>query len=275
MAQCLLYSTMLFNTFRTSAAYCWEPGMNPYFGQAPRVEQVNLSTVRISWKDAVEKRWCVDHFLVKYWQTNMPTGYKLTELVTPDVNFIEVEVVPKVPYNFMAVAREDKGPVMGIDWNKSPIVKFKTSRLNHQVEVPPPSPEIDVSTRQPPPSTSTTHSPLVERGEPGVVFQGITVELLAIIVVSGFIVILIIISLVYKCLRTKSVLDSTDLDEEEDDDATGVEGGGIDAELGGVAAGRGVAIKVYSAEDDDDDDDDEDEDYSVETDKLRANSPDL
>jgi hypothetical protein len=41
-----------------------------------------------------------------------------------------VKVVPKVDYQFQAVAREDKGPIVGIDWNKSPLTDFKTSMHN-------------------------------------------------------------------------------------------------------------------------------------------------
>jgi len=223
IARCL-YSLVLFYTFRTSDAYCWEPGKNPYFTAAPRVEQVTISKVRISWQGIVAKRECADAFLVKYWQLNMPSGFELTELVKPDVNFIEVEVVPKVPYNFEAVAREDKGPVLGVDWNKSPTVSFKTSRLNREFkEVP--EPETDLSTRQPYKTSTTTLSPIVERGQAGLVFKGITVELMAIIIVSGFIVLLIGVGLVYKCLRTKSVSDSSDLDDVEDG-----AGGGADSD---------------------------------------------
>ena len=41
-----------------------------------------------------------------------------------------MKVVPKVDYQFQAVAREDKGPIVGIDWNKSPLTDFKTSMHN-------------------------------------------------------------------------------------------------------------------------------------------------
>lgn len=249
-AQCMLYALVLFYTFRTTEAYCWEPGWNPYFTEAPRVEQVTISTVRISWKDIVARRECADSFLVKYWQLNMPQGYKLTDMVKTDQNFIEVEVVPKVPYNFQAVAREDKGPVMGVDWNKAPIVSFKTSRLNREVKEEP-EPEVDLSTRQPYATSTSTLSPIAERGKAGVVFQGITVELLAIIVVGGFIVILIIIGLIYKCFRSKSV-DSSDLDDDpEDPDG---KGGGVD---------------------DGDASDKDDFDEFGETDNLKANMDDL
>ena len=49
-------------------------------------------------------------------------------LVETSENAMEVEVTPGVMYMFQAVAREDKGVIGGIDWNKSMAVEFKTSR---------------------------------------------------------------------------------------------------------------------------------------------------
>ena len=108
-------------------AYCWEPGKNPYFTGPPIVQQVDLQTVRVSWDGLVEMRECTDQFLVKYWQKTNPQKYDLTELVNPQVSSIDIKVSPKVEYQFQAVAREDKGSVIGVDWNKSDITDFKTS----------------------------------------------------------------------------------------------------------------------------------------------------
>ena len=54
-------------------------------------------------------------------------GYRLSEKVDNLVNFTDIEVTPKVPYMFQAIAREDKGAVGGVEYNKSPAVLFKTS----------------------------------------------------------------------------------------------------------------------------------------------------
>jgi len=37
-------------------------------------------------------------------------------------NYVDITVVPKVKYAFQAVAREEKGAIGGVDWNKSPQV---------------------------------------------------------------------------------------------------------------------------------------------------------
>ena len=76
-------------------------------------------------------RECTDQFLVKYWPTNDPQGYNLTKLVDPQVNSIDIKVSPRVEYQFQAIAREDKGSIIGVDWNKSDITDFKTSHFNN------------------------------------------------------------------------------------------------------------------------------------------------
>ena len=65
--------------------------------------------------------------------------------------------------------------------------------------VPPPEKDFVTS---PPEPTTTTASRLKERGEKGVVLNGaLTIELLAIIVVAGFIGIIVLVGVIYKCLR--------------------------------------------------------------------------
>lgn len=192
---------------RLTHGYCWQAGANPYFIDKPSIQQVSLSKVRISWEGIVEERECADQFLVKYWQTNMPQGFKLSDTVPTDRNHIDVEVIPKVPYQFQVVAREDKGPVLGVDYNKSELREFKTSSLNHESDYVPPKDSEVVVTPAPQPEGPTTASPLEERGQQGVVFNGsLTIELLAVIVVGSFIGLIIIVGIVYRCIRgSKSV----------------------------------------------------------------------
>ena len=54
-------------------------------------------------------------------------GYMLSDQVDSTVNFTDIEVTPKVPYMFQAIAREDKGAVGGVEYNKSPAILFQTS----------------------------------------------------------------------------------------------------------------------------------------------------
>jgi len=46
-----------------------------------------------------------------------------------------MQVTPKAEYQFQAVAREDKGTIGGVDWNKSPLTDFKTSTHNTNIVV--------------------------------------------------------------------------------------------------------------------------------------------
>ena len=55
-------------------------------------------------------------------------GYKLTEKVDNMINFTDIEVAPRVLYMFQAIAREDKGVIGGVAYNKSPPREFKTER---------------------------------------------------------------------------------------------------------------------------------------------------
>ena len=127
---CILASYVLWVCPALARGYCWQAGYNPGFSSAPSVEQVQIDTVRIVWTEIVQHRDCVDQFLVKYWQKSAPHDYVSSELVTPDVNYLDVKVVPKVPYQFQAVAREDKGIIGGCLLYTSPSPRdLSTSRM--------------------------------------------------------------------------------------------------------------------------------------------------
>lgn len=130
---------ILFAGIETILCYCWQPGKNPGFHEKPRVEQIAYDKVRVSWYDLVYEMECVDQFLVKYWMASDPRTEKLTEFL-PKTRFeTTIEVIPRVAYEFQVVAREDKGGLLGVDYNRSPVSKFQTSRLKENVDptVPP------------------------------------------------------------------------------------------------------------------------------------------
>jgi len=210
-------------------AYCWEPGKNPYFTGPPVVKQVDLQTVRVSWLGLIEMRECADQFLVKYWQKINPQDYQLTGLVNQQVNSIDIKVSPKVDYQFQAVAREDKGSVIGVDWNKSEVTDFRTSAYNTEViDKPQNSKDInqldshaedknDVN-----PSLAPTSSDVRrQEGEKGPELV-LSIELIAIIVVCCVVFLLIVVGIVYKlaCAQKSGddIEDGDDEDDEDDDD---------------------------------------------------------
>ena len=197
-------------------AYCWEPGKNPYFTGPPIVKQVDIQTVRVSWFGLVEMRECTDQFLVKYWQKIDPQGYKLTELVNPQVNSIDIKVAPKVDYEFQAVAREDKGSIAGVDWNKSPIAVFKTSAYNTEVTDKPEKIDNPVVHVQPSVDPNPQQDGVRKREEPDKV--ALSIELIAIIVVCSVVFLLIVVGVVYKLACAQKSEEDIEDDEEEDDE---------------------------------------------------------
>ena len=57
-------------------AYCKGIGSNPSFTGTPKVKQIDLSRVQVSWTGLVARIDCADQFLVKYWPTSTPNQWK-------------------------------------------------------------------------------------------------------------------------------------------------------------------------------------------------------
>jgi len=125
------------------SAYCWQAGQNPYFTAQPIVQQVDLRTVRVTWEGIVEYERCVDNYIVKYWQKSNPQGYKMTELIDKQHYTTDIIITPKVNYVFQVITREDKGALLGIDYNKSDRIEFKTSSYNSNVKPTTPKPALE------------------------------------------------------------------------------------------------------------------------------------
>ena len=82
----------------------------------------------------------------------------MTDFIDTQVFYATIKVIPRVEYTFQVIAREDKGSMLGIavgiDYNKSELTTFKTSRLPRplnsndpkldygNIQGPPPAPEI-------------------------------------------------------------------------------------------------------------------------------------
>ena len=197
-------------------SYCWQPGWNPKFIGPPKVRQIDLRTVQVSWQGLVAKIECADQFLVKYWQKNDPQNYVLSPLVPTSQFSIVLEVVPKVEYTFQAIAREDKGSVAGIEYNRSPDVDFKTSRVNAVIEPVVPDPAFETPVVSPPGDdlgkATPTNAIVLQDEDQGL---GLSVEMIAIIIVCCVVLVLIIVGIIYKMACGKKV---EELDEEDDDE---------------------------------------------------------
>jgi len=215
-----------------SHAYCWQAGWNPGFKGPPTVHQVKIDKVRVSWKDIVKNRECADQFLVKYWPRNQPMQYQTTDLVMTSDDSIDITVTPKITYQFQAVAREDKGVIGGIDWNKSPTVEFKTSTSNRDVapEYNRPAEPVRKEESGDPDYLNDISGDDDDDVEDELTFAGMSVEILVIVVIAGLLVLLIAVGVVYKlvCGRKKNLYDDEEDDDDEDDSDDDIEKKGAD-----------------------------------------------
>ena len=81
--------------------YCAGLGANPGFRGPPRVEQVTLTSVRVSWEGLVTRGDCADQFIVKSWLARNPNDYKMSDLLpTTQFTFIVRDLVPNQDYVF-------------------------------------------------------------------------------------------------------------------------------------------------------------------------------
>ena len=81
--------------------YCATLGANPGFRGPPRVEQVTLTSVRVSWDGLVTRKDCADQFIVKSWLARNPNDYKMSGLLpTNQFTFIVTDLVPNQDYVF-------------------------------------------------------------------------------------------------------------------------------------------------------------------------------
>jgi len=106
-------------------AYCWQPGRNPSFIAAPMVEQTALDRLRITWSSSIiRRRECADQFLVKFWPCGHRELWMTSRLVQRHVNSVEIRLQRRGCVRVQAVAREDKGSILGVDYNYSPTMTF-------------------------------------------------------------------------------------------------------------------------------------------------------
>ena len=125
----ILQILLMNECFQLCHGYCWQGGKNPSIPTPPIVTQKTITKVQVSWKGIVKNKECVDSYRVKYWKKGSEQNYKMSEKVSSEIDGVILEkIVPRVEYSFQAVAIEEK--VFGaIDYNRSPIAKLSTSRL--------------------------------------------------------------------------------------------------------------------------------------------------
>jgi hypothetical protein len=207
---------------RDVSGYCWAAGRNPGFSGPPKVEQIKIDVVRVSWENVVTLRECADNFVVKYWPRSAPNQYDITDLVPTSDDFVDITVIPKIIYQFQAVAREDKGIIGGVDWNKSPTVDYKTSSFYTKPSSSASSSSSSSSTSEGSSSSSGSSSnkvdqTMIDDGRPMAVL-GMSLEIFIAVVVISLLVVLIVVGLAYKLVSGHRKTGDLDDDDDDDDD---------------------------------------------------------
>lgn len=177
----ILLSTLLIHR---TAAYCAGLGANPGFKGPPTVEQVTLTSVRVTWAGLVTRKECADQFIVKSWLARNPNDYKMSDLLpTTQFSWVVKDLVPNQDYVFQAIAREDKG-ILGKDWNKSDKTYFRTTSTNPTVE---PETEQERNYYRDSPASSVYNSKSMKNASLGVfTMAGIIIgSLLGVLIIVG------------------------------------------------------------------------------------------
>ena len=73
----------------------------------------------------------------------------MTDFISTQVFYATIKVIPRVEYTFQVIAKEDKGSILGVDYNRSELTTFKTSRLPRPLNSN--DPKLDYGNIQPPP----------------------------------------------------------------------------------------------------------------------------
>ena len=82
-------------------AYCALLGQNPGFSAPPKVDQITLTSVRVSWEGLVTRIDCADQFIVKSWNARNPNDYQMSDLLpVTQFSYTVTDLVPNQNYVF-------------------------------------------------------------------------------------------------------------------------------------------------------------------------------
>ena len=120
----------------TLFAGLWTPAASrcrladPSFTEAPRIDQIDLHSVKVSWGGLLEKEECVDGMIVKWWRSSLSSVYYniSDKLPVNRTEFTVRNLYKKEEYTFQVIAFENEGWMSPIKYNYSPKRTFKTSQ---------------------------------------------------------------------------------------------------------------------------------------------------
>merc|ERR1712012_168043 len=108
--QRLLTVVLLAASLPYCLGYCKSLGWNPSFNGPPLVEQLTLTSVRVSWAGKLEQAECADNIIVKHYKGINSNDYHLSEpLPTEVTSYVVLDLTPNIEYTYQVIAREEKG----------------------------------------------------------------------------------------------------------------------------------------------------------------------
>jgi len=211
-----------------TASYCTWAGANPYWIGAPVVEQVTLTSVRVSWHGLLKRDDCADSIIIKNYKGTNTADYHMSDPQSVSTNsYIVTNLTPSQEYTYQVIAREEKG-LLGVDYNRSPKTVFTTKKRNIQVNKDDPLPTTQ-SSGHGQNTNIVTQSPRNVTGvapiygfEPKTTIVGLQLEVFMGIIIGSLVVSIIVIGIIYNCVRRKEGEKDLELDSsigyDEDDD---------------------------------------------------------
>jgi hypothetical protein len=193
--------------------YCKSLGWNPSFNGPPLVEQLTLTSARVSWAGKLEQAECADNIIVKHYKGINSNDYHLSEpLPTEVTSYVVLDLTPNLEYTYQVIAREEKG-LWGVDYNRGEKITFTTSIQNRnqgrEVLLEDPVRERsdfngNVTTRE--------YDPVYDVSQrPKQLVAGIQIELLVALIIALMVVCVVCIGLLYNCLRRRAPVKDLEL----------------------------------------------------------------
>jgi len=221
--------------------YCKSLGWNPSFNGPPTVEQLTLTSVRVSWAGKLEQAECADNIIVKHYKGINSNDYYLSEpLPTEVTSYVVLDLTPNLEYTYQVIAREEKG-LWGVDYNRGEKTTFTTSIQNRdqgrEVHLEDPVRESrsdfngNVTTRE--------YDPVYDISQrPKQLVAGIQIELLVALIIALMVVCVVCIGLLYNCLRRRAPVKDLELShskydgegDDEEEEESDYEEEGVDVE---------------------------------------------
>jgi len=219
--------------------YCKSIGWNPSFNAPPLVEQLTLTSVRVSWAGTLEEAECADNIIVKHFKGINSNDYHLSEpLPTEVTSYVVLDLTPNQEYTYQVIAREEKG-IWGVDYNRGEKTTFTTSIQNRdqgrEVHLKDPLrvPHMDSNGNV----TTQEYNPVYDISQrPKQLVAGIQIELMVALIIALMVVCIVCIGLLYNCLRRRAPVKDLELshskydgegddeeEESEDDEEVDVE----------------------------------------------------